>query len=762
VRGGGRREAPSPGPARIYFNIARLNPAAGGKPVIVWRNPTVRIAPAAARRPRPATSDGGQTAPPPRRPPQDDGPRQTLRSLVSAETARKLNFGASLDGSAIGPDDFASEGSFSFEIPMPATGAFNLDLQVDAELGSDRDQVFRVLISDSPDGGERGGGGNGGRPTRVILGDMESAGYRAFRSGVMEFATILPPNSHGEPTPADKDPIPDPFDNTYNVPEHDEFVVRVKYLRDDRFVAEKMLDAATRARLDHAWSDLLASFEYHDAYLNLLAQHYKFDLKGKRIAEMDEAAIASLPAEMAKYVAPLRAGYLKVQAAQAAARPGHVNDCIEFASRAWRRPLTEREKQGLRSFYDRAITADGDHRKAIRALLARILVAPQFLYRFEQASDTRPGRAAASAVKPLTGIEMASRLSYFLWASIPDEELRRAASSGELNQPAGLERQARRMLADPKARRFATEFFGQWLGFYHFDEHKGVDTDRFPEFTAEVRESMYDEAISFFEHIVRKDRPVKEILFADYTFLNEPLAKFYGVKREMQGEEMRMAGSAREFQRGGLLRMGAVLTATSAPLRTSPVKRGDWILRRVLGTPSPPPPADAGSIPADDKDFGGLTVKARLEMHKRNAVCANCHARIDPLGFALERYDSTGRWRDRYADGKPIEDAAALADNTEIAGVDGLLEYLKSKDAQVRRTLAAKLLGYALGRTILVSDRPLLESMVEAGGDAPFSTLVTKIVLSRQFRNRVAKEEAPAPAKIAAVPARPREGVLTR
>src|SRR5262249_33939021 len=160
----------------------------------------------------------------------------------------------------------------------------------------------------------------------------------------------------------------------------------------------------------------------------------------------------------------------------------------------------------------------------------------------------------------------------------------------------------------------------------HFDQHKGVDTSRFPEFTDEIKSSMYDEAVSFFEHIVRKDRPVREILFADYDFLNQPLAKYYGIAKEIKSkDDVVMVEGANELHRGGLLRLGAVLTATSAPLRTSPVKRGDWVLRRVLGTAVPPPPADAGSIPADDKLFGGLSVKARLEQHKRNATCANCH-----------------------------------------------------------------------------------------------------------------------------------------
>jgi len=192
--------------------------------------------------------------------------------------------------------------------------------------------------------------------------------------------------------------------------------------------------------------------------------------------------------------------------------------------------------------------------------------------------------------------------------------------------------------------------------------------------------------------------------------------------------------------RGGVLRLGAVLTAFSAPLRTSPVKRGDWVLRRILGTATPPPPADAGSIPADDKMFGGLSLKQKLEQHKRNATCANCHLRIDPLGFALEHYDSTGRWREKYADGKPVEDSGALEDKTEIVGVDGLLKYLDSREDLVLKTMARKLIGYALGRTVLLSDQPLVEKLVAAGSDATFPQLAAEIATSKQFRNRLGRE----------------------
>lgn len=750
---GGRGGTAQPGPAKIYLNVALVNPAMGDKPVVIWRNPTIGFrsfvprAPAKAGESVVMTAEEVQAAANLRRGILPPGPRQKLREVVSPETAQSLKFGQGPSGITVGPDDFVSEGSVMFEVPMPE-GPYRMNLQVDAEIGGQRDEVVRIVISDRADGMTRG------QPTRTLLGDMNSRGYQTFRAGVMEFATLLPPNSHGEPTPADKDPVPEPFDSTYNVPEHDDFVQKVKYHRDDRFVVENLIDAPVRKRLDQAWNDLYASFEYHDNYLRLLAAHFNFDLKGKGIAQMDKAQIAALPPAMRKYVLPLRREYEVAQAAEAAARPGHVADCLAFASRAWRRPLTEKEKLSLRAFYETTLAADPDHTKAIRALLTRILVAPQFLYRVEPLMTDTPAMRKVvdnkvtdnSTTRPLTNWEMAGRLSYFLWSSIPDDELRRAASAGELTETKGIERQVRRMLADPKARRLSTEFFGQWLGFYHFDQHKGVDTGRFTDFSDDVKEAMYDEAVSFFEHIVRKNRPIHEILSADYTFLNQDLARFYGVTKEVKStEEVEKVEGVTAFHRGGLLRLGAVLTATSAPLRTSPVKRGDWILRRILGTPTPPPPADAGSLPADDKLFGGLSLKAKLEQHKRKASCATCHTRIDPLGFSLERYDPTGRWREQYADGKPIEDSAALPDKTEIAGVDGLLRYIQSRDAQFRKTLSRKMVGYAMGRTVTPSDQLLIERMIKSGGDATFADLATEIAISKQFRNRPALDEEKSP-----------------
>jgi hypothetical protein len=714
---GGRGAARPAGPAKVFLNAAAVNPTAAGKPVIVWRNAVVayRFPGGPAPDPTPA---GDQ---PPVRGRGQLRPKQPLRAVVSEDTAKQLGFGVARDGATVGPDDFASEPSASFEVPLPQ-GAIGFEFQADAEIGSSRDQVFRIVITDREDGTSRG------IPVRGLIGDPASAGYRKFRDGVLEWTRLLPPNSQFEPTPADKDPIPEPFDSAYNVPEHDEFDTRVKYVRDDRFIYDNILDDAARARVDQAWNDLYASFAYHDNYLDLIAKHFQIDLKGKHIGDLSPADIDALQPEPRKYAKELRKEYDGAMAAQAAARPKRVDDCLRFASLAWRRPLTDAEKQGLRGFYDRTVTTERDPRAAVRAVLARVLVSPAFLYRAESPR--------------LTGDDLASRLSFFLWSSLPDDELRRAAAAGDLEKPEELQRQVRRMLADPKARRLATEFFGQWLGFYHFDQHRGVDTARFPEFTDDVRAGMYDEAVSFFEHIIRKDRPVRDILYADYDFLSKPLAKFYGVDREIKSaDRAELIEGANLFHRGGVLRLGAVLAVTSAPLRTSPVKRGDWVLRRILGINLPPPPADAGSIPADDRLFGGLSLREKLEAHKRNATCASCHLRIDPLGFPLERFDATGRWRDKYADGKPIEDRGALADKTEISGVDGLLNYLSAQDEQVRRTLARKLLGYALGRTIQPSDTPLIDRIAAAGSDATFSQFAIEVALSRQFRNRAANSD---------------------
>ncbi len=692
-------------PPRMVLMMVNVNPVSKDTPTVIWRNPTVRF----------------------RNADRSEGASMPLREAVDDAVRAQLNFGVHPDGGSIGPNDFVTVGESTVLLNLKAPQkAGAIELLVDAEFirGPAGDAVLRTTISESEDLGK-------GRPVWALLADTANEGFKKWKAGVLEFGANLPQISHGEPNPSDRDPIPPPFNNNYNQPERDHFHAKLKYFRDDRFLVEKMLDDATRKRLDEAWSDLLLSFEFHDEFLRFVVRKYKLDLKTQDIEKLTAEEIAALPAEPRRYVADLRANYDSLMAMQRAARNAHVEECIRFAGDAWRRPLTEPEKESLRAFYRKARQGmELDHQASIRALLTRILVAPAFLYRLEQPAE-------GIAARPLNAHEVASRLSYFLWSSMPDPALRKAADAGALATPAQLSAQAKRMLADARARRMATEFFGQWLGFYRFDQHTGVDTKRFPEFNEPIKAAMYDEAVSFFEYIVREDRPVSEMFYADYAFLNRDLAKFYGIGRQVSSTtRVERVEGANAFHRGGLLRLGAVLTATSAPLRTSPVKRGDWLLRRIMGTPVPPPPADAGSIPADEKSFGGLSLREKLEAHKRNATCAGCHTRIDPLGFPLERYDSIGRWRETYSDGKPVDDTSETMDKRQLVGVEGLLDYIRSNEAQVLRTFYGKLLGYALGRTLLISDQPLLDRLVARGGKLAFSEAVAEIVSSPQFRNR--------------------------
>ena len=741
-RGGRGPAAPaSTAPIKVVLNVANINPLASARPVVIWRNPRVITRSASAGRGRstpgaaasdPAAAETTVVAAGAARGRSPSGPilsTQSLRSALPADVVARLAFGTSPDGTPLGPDDFATPATVSFELPAAATGT-TAELQVDAELGADRHAVVRVVVADTEAVPARGA------RARVFLGDTASAGYRTWRAGLAEYVSLLPPNSHGEANPADKDPVPAPFDNTYNSPEHDAFVMKVKYQRTDAFFTANLVDGTDRVRLNHAWYDLFGAWPYHDAYLGMLVDHYDVKSTSRKLQDLGEEQIAALPADAQAHVVALRAHHTEVMKALASAQPSHVEEVLAFASRAWRRPLTSEEKTRLRDFYQRSRATQLEHDDAIRAVLARILVSPAFLYRVET--------APTPVERPLNDWELASRLSFFLWSSIPDDELRRAAAAGELATPALLAGQVKRMTVDPKARRLATEFFGQWLGFYRFDEFRGVDTSRFPEFTDEVKSAMYDEAVATFEYLVRQQRPLRELLHADYTFLNQPLAKFYGIAREVKSPDaVELVTGAPAFNRGGALRLGAVLTTTSAPLRTSPVKRGDWLLRRILGTPTPPPPADAGTLPGDPQSFGGQSLREKLNEHKRDPACASCHLRIDPLGFPLEGFDAVGRTRSNYDDGLAVDTTGEFPDKSTIAGAAGLLEYLKSKDAQVTKTLSRKMLGYALGRTVLGSDRALIDELTAAGGQATFADLATKIVASRQFRHHQGRDDAP-------------------
>lgn len=659
---------------------------------------------------------------------QDDP--KPLRHFLTPETVARLNFGQHPRGGTVMPSDFASVGTNppAFELPIP-DGARSAKLLVTAELDVEHgeDCIVRCTIAQLEETDQ-------GKSVSGLLASPDSATFTDWKVGVLEFARLLPQVSQREPAPSDRDPIPAPIDATYNNPERNLFHTRIKYFRDDAFLVENMLDDAKRLRLDQAWADLLGSFEFHDTWLKLLARKFDLQVAGREMKNLDGAWISAAPKKARSYLNTLLTEFKNVRAMFAAAESQHLTDVAHFAEQAWRRPLSHHEQNELINFYQSQRAVSGlDHRAAMREIIARILVSPSFLYRAEKTQS-----AATDESKQVTRLsqwELASRLSFLLWSSVPDEELRRAAKAGQLETPQQLVMQTRRMLADSKSRRVATEFFGQWFGFYRFGQYRGIDADQFPEFSESLRKAMHDEAVEFFDFIVRRDRPINETLFADYSFMNQELASHYGIDIELDKSlKMQRVADAGQFHRGGLLRLGAVLATTSAPRRTSPVKRGDWILRRVLGTPVPPPPADAGSIAADEVVADGLSIRQRLEAHRRDSSCHNCHSRFDAFGFALENFDPLGRWRDQYRDQKPVENAGTLRDGKEIVGDTGLHDYLVGEQSKFHGTFANKLLGYALGRRVSVGDLPLVTDLtdhMQSGGG--MQGLVERIVTSRQF-----------------------------
>ena len=402
-----------------------------------------------------------------------------------------------------------------------------------------------------------------------------------------------------------------------------------------------------------------------------------------------------------------------------------------LARRAYRRPATDADVATLMEFYA-AGRADGGFDGGIQRALTRLLVDPEFLFRIEtDAPDVAPGEPYR-----LSDLETASRLSFFLWSSIPDDELLDAAAAGRLGRPEVLERQVRRMLADPRSDALVGNFAAQWLHLRNMDRVT-PDVNRFPEFDDNLREAFARETELLVASELRADGGVADLLTADYTFVNERLARHYGIPG-VYGSRFRRVdlGTGASGGRGGLLGHGSILTVTSHATRTSPVLRGKWVLENILGAPPPPPPDD---VPALDENTPGephRTVRERLEQHRANPVCASCHARMDPLGFALEGFDGIGRRR--TADGgAPLDTSATLPDGTVFDGPAELRALLAERREAFVRTVTARMLTYALGRGLEAHDQPAVRRIVrEAAPEYRWSSLVAGIARSVPFTMR--------------------------
>jgi Protein of unknown function (DUF1592)/Protein of unknown function (DUF1588)/Protein of unknown function (DUF1585)/Protein of unknown function (DUF1587)/Protein of unknown function (DUF1595)/Planctomycete cytochrome C len=404
-----------------------------------------------------------------------------------------------------------------------------------------------------------------------------------------------------------------------------------------------------------------------------------------------------------------------------------------LARRAFRRPATSADIQPLYFFYEKGRAAGGDFDAAVQSAIEAILVSPEFLFRIEQ--DPRAG--APGAPHRVTDIELASRLSFFLWSSIPDEELLDLAERNGLSDPAALRRQVQRMLDDPRAAALVSNFGGQWLQLRNVSTVK-PDPVVLP-FDEALRQAFLTETTLFVTSIFREDRSLLDLLSADYTFVNQRLAEHYGIPR-VYGSQFRRVTLA-DVNRRGLLGQGSVLTVTSYPNRTSVVQRGKWILENLLGTPPPPPPPDVPELKAAPHGRQ-LTMREQMQEHRSNPTCAACHARMDPIGFALENYDATGQWRSADA-GTRIDASGRLPDGTEFEGPAGLSQLLltKYRDDFVR-TATEKLLTYALGRGVEYYDAPTIRAIDrEAARDNyRISSLILAIVKSAPFQMRRASD----------------------
>jgi hypothetical protein len=401
-----------------------------------------------------------------------------------------------------------------------------------------------------------------------------------------------------------------------------------------------------------------------------------------------------------------------------------------LARRAYRQPLTAADLQRLMSFYQSGRKDGGNFEAGIETAVQRILASPKFVFRVERDPENVP----AGTAYRISDVELASRLSFFLWSSIPDEELLKLASEGKLKNPDVLDREVRRMLADPKSQALVSNFAGQWL---HLRNLKNLlpNSDGFPDFDDNLRQSMQRETELLFESVMREDRSVVDLMTADYTFLNERLARHYGIP-DVYGSRFRRVTLTDE-NRKGLLGQGSILAVTSHSDRTSPVVRGKWILENIMGTPVPPPPPDVPPLKENAEAHKPKTMREQMAEHRANPACAVCHKAMDPIGFALENFDAVGAWRNDDA-GVKIDSSGELADGTKIDGVVSLRKALVSRPEVFAGVVTEKLMTYGLGRGVDYRDTPAVRGILR-GGDYRFSTLVLGIVHSTPFQMRGAK-----------------------
>ncbi len=536
------------------------------------------------------------------------------------------------------------------------------------------------------------------------------------------------------------------------------------YFRDDGPLYDLILDESAQREIDRLWQqlDFIAAAPMRQ-YVGFL-WFERTDSRFMRDPEFDFARAEDKNAQSESMIEKLADVYLKkamesggsevevqaiedyfqqindqirwVESARVEAEHGHLKAVIDFAARAYRRRLSVAERNELANFYTSLRNHDGlSHEEAIQDTVVSVLMSPYFCYRLDLGG-------AGAGRRSLTDDELASRLSYFLWSSMPDEKLLGKAVDRNLHRPEVMIVQTHRMLQHKRVRGFVTEFVGNWLDFRRFEQHNAVDRERFPEFTDELRQAMFEEPIRFFVDLVQHDRSVLECLYGDHTFVNPVLAKHYGMEAEsltFHDEDWLQVTNAADYGRGGLLPMSVFLTKNAPGLRTSPVKRGYWVVRRLLGERIPPPPPNVPELPDDETKLGDLTLRETLARHRDHESCAGCHDRFDSIGLTFEGFGPIGEFRDKDLGGRPVSTTATFPSGDQGTGLDDLRTYLRQhRQEEFLDNLCRKLLSYALGRSLILSDDLLVRRMrtqLESDGFR-FSSLVRSIVSSSQFLNK--------------------------
>ena len=538
------------------------------------------------------------------------------------------------------------------------------------------------------------------------------------------------------------------------------------YFRDDVPLQELILDDAGKQHLERLWEE----FDFiGDHTVRTYTQYYFnqsgeirgegresgtlrpvdkkitdpsviFDFEKQYLAEADAPGNDAIAMQAIKeHFARVNATIRNLEKVRVEAEPKHLDALVKFAAKAYRRSLTRAEKDDILAYYKQLRDKDSlSHEDAIRMSIVSILMSPDYCYRF----DLAPTVTTSTTPKALSGVALANRISYFLWSSMPDKELLAHAAAGDLQRQDVLTAQVKRMMKDERAKGLATEFAGNWLDFRRFQTFNSVDRERFPTFNNDLREAMFQEPIRYIEDLLHRNGSILDLVYGNYTFVNPVLAKHYEMPWPKTAVETNATwirvDDANKFGRGGILPMSVFLTQNSPGLRTSPVKRGYWVVHRVLGETIPPPPPVVPELPHDEAKMD-LPVRDMLAKHRENPTCAGCHAKFDSFGLSFEGYGPVGNARTKDLAGRPVDAKANFPGGTEGVGFEGVQKFIRDhREKEFVDGLSRKLLAFALSRSLQLSDEPLVEKINSrlAANGYKISAMVETIVASPQFLNR--------------------------